>query len=125
MNELRIVRGTDIELYVGNTPLFGVTAFSAGEKVNYHKAYEYLNAAPCEYIPQGSRYEIELVVMSLFGNQLPEGGFVLRIGDGEFSYLYHNCRVVEKKTQTKGKDFAAERLVIEADRMEKQVTGNE
>lgn len=126
MNELRIVRGSDVRLYAEDTPLFGVTAFSAKEEISSHKVYEYLSSKPCEYIPQGSRYELELVVMALFDKQLPrESGFVFRVEDGDTSYLYHNCRVVGQKTETKGKDIAFEKIILEADSMEKRVAEHE
>ena len=121
MSELRIVRGTDVKLYADDTPLFGVTAVSAKEKPSYHAVYEYLSAAPCEYIPQGSRYEIEISMMSLFSDQFSgKSGFVFRIADGETSYHYENCRVIEQKTVLDEKNLATERIILEADSMRKR-----
>ncbi|WP_407383847.1 hypothetical protein [Ruminococcus sp.] len=120
MNELRIVRGTDVRLSVGETPLFGVTAFSAREKAPCHQVYEFLSAKPCETIPQGARYELELSVMALFDRQLPRERFTLCIEDGDSCYRYENCRVTEQKTEVKGNEGAVERIFIEADRMEKR-----
>ena len=126
MNELRIVRGSDVKLYAEDTPVFGVTAFCAKEKINAHKAYEYLSSKPCAVVPQGSHYEIELSVMSLFDKQLPrESGFVFRIEDGDISYRYYNCRVVGQKTETKENDVAFEKIFMEAECMEKQVSDHE
>lgn len=100
MNELRIVRGTDVKLYADDTPLFGVTSFSAVEKKNTYDVYEYLSADPCECISQGSRYEIELCMMTMFDGQLPSrNGFLLRVADNTGTeYHYENCRVKEQKT---------------------------
>lgn len=121
MSELRIIRGTDVKLYVVNTPLFGVTAFSAVRKTAYHEVYEYLSAKPCERIPQGSYYEIKLSVMSLFDRQLPEEpGFVLRVVDGDTSYCYDNCRITGQRTKLNENDTAVEEFTIEADNMRKR-----
>ena len=126
MNELRIVRGTDVKLYVGETPLFGVTAFSAVQKPLYHEVYEYLSTKPCERIPQGTRYELTLSMMALFDKQLPsQPGFTLKVVDGDTTYCYENCRVTEQKTAVKGSENAAEVFTLEADSMRKQVVGDE
>ena len=126
MNKLRIVRGTDVMLYVGTTPLFGVTAFSAEQKQRYHEVYEYLNAEPCERLPQNKRYELTLSMMALFDKQLPsQPGFSLRIVDGDATYRYENCRVTGQKTVVKGSENAAQVFTLEADSMRKQVAGNE
>ena len=80
MNELRIVRGTDVKLFVGDTPLFGVMEFTAVQKPCHYDVYEYLRSKPCERIPQGSRYEIRLEFMALFCDQLPtQEDFTLRV----------------------------------------------
>ena len=121
MSELRIIRGSDIQLYAGDTPLFGVTAFSAAEKKQYHAVYEYGNAAACAYIPQGASYELELCVLSLFDKQLPTGSFTLRVVDGDTTYSYDACRVTGRKTAVKGSGKAVEVFTLAADNMRKQV----
>lgn len=126
MNELRIIRGTDVKLYADDTPLFGITEFSAVQKKSYYDVYEYLSAEPREHIPQGAHYEIRLGMMALFDGQLSEqGGFTLRIEDGNMEYRYENCRVTERKTEMKGNAKAVEVLSLAADRMRKAVIDDE
>ena len=126
MNELRIVRGTDICLYADDEPLFGVTSFGAEEKPLYHEVYEYLNSKPCDRIPQGPEYEIRIGMMSLFGHQLPVGEeFALRLTDGGVTYRYGNCCVVGRRTKTEGSGIATEEFTVKADTMEKQVAEDE
>lgn len=126
MNELRIVRGTDISLFADDTPLFGITSFSAEEKLLFHEVYEYLSVKPCERIPQGTEYVIRIGMMSLFDHQLPiDEAFTLRLVDDNANYCYGNCRVVGRKTKTEGSGMATEEFTIQADQMVKQVTGNE
>lgn len=121
MSELRIVRGTDVRLYVGDTPIFGVTAFSAVEKPLYHEVYEYLSAVPCERVPQGSSYVLQLSMMALFDKQLPtDPGFTLRVVDGSTAYCYYNCRITQRKTELKGNGNAVEVFSVEADSMRKR-----
>ena len=126
MSELRIVRGTDVTLFAGETPLFGVVSFSAVSGRKYYEVYEYLNAKPCERVPQGEQYEIRLGVMALFDQQLPDQpGFTLRVVDGDTTYCYENCRITGKNTEVKGNGCAAEVFSIEADELRKQVTAHE
>ena len=121
MNELRMVKGTDLELYADDEPLFGVTAFSASKKQRYHEIYEYLCAKPCERIPQGTYYALSLKVMALFDRQLPtESEFSLRVKDGAVSYCYHGCNVTGQSTEVQGNTHAAEVITIEAESMEKR-----
>ena len=126
MKELRIVRGTDVKLFVGESPLFGVTSFTAVQKPRHYDVYEYLRSEPCERISQGSRYEIKLEFMALFDHQLPtQEDFTLRVVDGDCVYCYENCRVTERRTQLKGNAKAVEVFTLEADRMRKAVTDDE
>ena len=126
MKELRIVRGTDVKLFVGESPLFGVTSFTAVQKPRHYDVYEYLRSEPCERISQGSRYEIKLEFMALFDHQLPtQEDFTLRVADGDCVYCYENCRVTERRTQLKGNAKAVEVFTLEADRMRKAVTDDE
>lgn len=126
MNELRIVRGTDVRLYAEYAPLFGVTEFSAAQKESTYDVYEYLSAAPCERVRQGSRYEIRLEFMALFDEQLPrQDAFTLRFENGNTEYRYENCRVKERKTMLKGNQKAIEVFVLEADSMRKAVIHDE
>lgn len=121
MSELRIVRGTDVGLYAGDTPLFGVISLTVMQKNRYREVYEYLSAKPCERLPQGSVYEITLRMMSLFDDQLPsQDGFTLRIVDGNSAYCYYNCRVTGRKTELNGNHNAAEVFTVEADSMSKR-----
>ena len=126
MKELRIVRGTDVKLYVGGTPLFGVTGFTAAEKTRSYDVYEYLRSEPCERIPQGSYHEIRLEFMTLFGGQLPmREDFTLCVADGDMVYYYEECCVTERKTTLKGNAKAVEIFTLKANRMRKAVTVDE
>ncbi|WP_405340821.1 hypothetical protein [Ruminococcus sp.] len=123
MKELRIVRGTDVKLFIGDVPLFGVTDFTAVQKPRYYDVFEYLRSKPCERIPQGSRYEIKLEFMALFDGQLPmQEDFTLNVTNNGTIYCYKNCRVTERKTALKGDQKAVEVFLIEADQMRKAVT---
>lgn len=126
MNELRVVRGTDIRLFADGTPLFGITSFTAEEKPKFHEVYEYLNTKPCERIPQGVEYVICIGMMALFDRQLSEcDGFSLTLVDGNVSYRYDGCHIVGRKTRLDGNDMATEEFTLKADQMTKQVTENE
>ena len=116
MKELRIVRGTDVRLFVGESPLFGVTSFTAVQKPRLFHVFEYLRSEPCERIPQGSRYEIKIPMRE---------NFTLIVTDNGTTYCYENCRVTERKTQLKGNQKAVEVFTLEADSMRKAVTDNE
>ena len=121
MSELRLIRGSDVKLYAGDTPLFGVTGMYAVKKSPFHEVYEYLSASPCDYIPQGEAYEIELSFLSLFDKQLPtDEPFTLQVVDGDSAYCYDNCRVIGQKTTLKGDDHAAEVFTVRADNMRKR-----
>ena len=125
MNELRIVRGTDVKLFVGDSPLFGVMDFTAVQKQRFYDVYEYLRTEPYERIPLGSRYEIRLELMALFDGQLPtREDFTLRVEDNGTTY-HENCRVTERKTVLKGNQKAVEVFTLEADQMRKAVTDDE
>lgn len=126
MNDLRIVRGTDISIYADENPLFGVTSFTASQRVKYHEVYEYLSAIPCERVPQGEGYVIQMQILSLFDGQLPtDSAFTLRVIDGGREYRYENCRVTESKTQVKENHYAGVTVTVEADYMRKRGTEDE
>lgn len=126
MNELRIIRGTDVKLFIGDVPLFGVTDFTAVQKSRHYDVYEYLRSEPCERIPQESFYEIRLEIMALFDNQLPmQESFTMCVTDGDTVYRYEDCRVTEQRTQLKGNAKAIEVFILKADRMRKAVTDDE
>lgn len=121
MSELRIVRGTDVKLYVDDIPIFGVTDLSIVEKPLYHEVYEYLSALPCERVPQGTSYVIQMNMMSLFDKQLPKApDFTLRVVDGSTAYCYYNCRITQRKTEMKGNGYVVEAFTVEADSMRKR-----
>ncbi len=126
MSELRIVRGTDIRMFADDTPLFGVTAFSAAEKPRYHEVYEYLSAQPCDFIRQDTQYEIKLWVMALFDQQLScEKAFELRIIDDGAIYAYENCRIIENTTAVKGNGRAEAVFTLAADSMRRRCQTDE
>ena len=92
MNELRVVRGTDIRLFADEAPLFGITSFTAEEKPKFHEVYEYLNAKPCERIPQGGEYVIRIGMMAMFDHQLSEcEGFSLTSSSSVKALLYRRA----------------------------------
>ena len=126
MNDLRIVRGTDISIYADEKPLFGVTEFIASQTVKYHEVYEYLSAVPCKRVPQGEGYVIQLHMLSLFDGQLPTDRiFTLRIIDGDREYRYEKCRVTQSKTQVKENHHAGVTITVEAEYMRKRGTKDE
>ena len=126
MSELRIVRGTDITLYLGDSPLFGVTAFSVLQKEKICDVYEYLCAKPCKRISQGTDYEIKLSMLAMFDRQLPlHGDFSLRVVDEGVTYTYEGCRVRERKTEVKGNAKAVEVFCLEADSVREEMTDDE
>lgn len=126
MNELRIVRGTDVKLFVGDTPLFGVTGFTAVQKPRFYDVYEYLRSAPYERIPQGSLYEIKLELMALFDGQLPtHEEFTLCVEDNGTVYRYEGCCVTERKTTLNGNAKAVEIFTLKANNMRKAVIDDE
>lgn len=121
MNDLRIVRGTDIGIYADDKSLFGVTSFTASQTVKYHEVYECLSAIPCKRVPQGEGYVIQLQILSLFDGQLPTDRiFTLRVVDGDREYQYEKCRVCGSKTQVKGNHYADVTVTVEADYMRKR-----
>lgn len=120
MDELRIIRGTDIGFYVDDTPLFGVTAFSAVKKTRWHDVYEYGCPDPCERVPQGVRYELKLSIMSLFDGQMPSSAFILRAMDCDSVFCYEGCRVIHQETKLNGNGHAEEVFTVEAERMRKE-----
>lgn len=115
MDELRIVRGTDVILYADDQPLFGVTEFSAVQTADHHKVREYLSAEPYAYIPQGKTYQLRIQVLTLFDEQLPDAPFTLCVKDGGREYRYRNCRVTGRKTEAQGSKNAVTVISAEAD----------
>ena len=125
MDELRIIRGTDVTLYADDDPLFGVTAFSASQAVKVHEVHEYLSAAPVQRVPQGAVYQINMKIMTMFASQIPDAPFTLRIADGETEYRYENCSAVSRKAEAQGNEYIVTAVTCEADRMTKRRTAND
>lgn len=122
MNELKILRGGDIGLYIDGEELFGVVAFTATEKTESHAIYEYLSASPYDAVQQASAYEIRLSVLSLFDRQIAERcRFTLSVVEGDTRYCYEHCRVAEKRREAKENHNVGYTYLIQADKLVKQV----
>jgi hypothetical protein len=123
MRELTVLRGRDIELFIGDKPLFGVTSFSAKEKTTYHNVHEFLSSAPVDRVAQGTEYEIKLKIMAMFTAQIPaERAFDLRLSaDGE-EFTYCGCRVTAVERETQGNKNAESVFILSAESLERQGT---
>lgn len=125
MNELRIIRGGDIALYIGEEQLFGVTGFYARAVSQRHPIREYLSGEPHALVGGGTSYEIRMSVLSLFRSGVAdEDGFSIRVDDGETSYEYEDCAVLERIRDIKAGKNVVDEFVISAKTMRKQVHEN-
>ena len=126
MRELTVLRGRDIEIFVDNKPLFGVTSFSAKEKIAYHGVHEFLSSEPVERVAQRTEYEIKLKIMAMFSDQIPaERAFALSLtADGEV-FTYYGCRASAVEREAQGNKTAESVFIFTADSFGKQVTDDE
>ena len=126
MNNLKIVRGTDVLLMIDNDILFGMTEFHSEEKLKYHNVYEYLNGKPLARLPESTAYTIRLSVMTLFSHQIPsDRSFTLCVRYDEKEYAYEECRVAAVKSEIKGAAGGSQVFTIEAQRMLERVIDDE
>lgn len=126
MNELRILRGRDIEAFVNGRDMYGLTELTATCKPKYHEVFEYLSASPYERLQEGCVYSIKLKMLSLFSSQVPmEGSFTLSVSDDTTEYSYENCRVIERYTDARGDKSIKEVFIIEAEKQTKRVIDDE
>lgn len=122
MTEFRITRSRDIELYVDDEQLFGVTEFRSRSLYESHKIREYLCGEPHAVVNGKTEYELRLSVLSLFRYAiLDDADFSLRVVDEENDYIYDGCAVIRHdRCITAGKNVVDE-YVIAAKSMRKQV----
>ena len=126
MNELRILRGRDIEAFIDGLGIYGLTEMTATGKPKYHDVYEYLSSSPYERLQEGCVYSIKLKMLSLFSSQVPtDGSFTLSVSDDTAEYSYENCRVVERHTEARGDKSIKEVFIIEAEKQTKRVKDDE
>lgn len=125
MTELRITRGGDIEMYIGEEQLFGVTDFHAKEVYEGYPIREYLSGEPYAIVNGRNTYEIRLSVLSLFRySLLDEYGFTLSVRDGENVYFYDGCAVIKHERNIKAGKNVVDEFVISAKSLRKQVQEN-
>lgn len=126
MNELKILRGRDIEAFVNGQDIFGLTELSATCKPKYHDVFEYLSSSPYERLQEGCAYSIKLKMLSLFSGQVPmDGSFTLSVSSDSTEYSYENCRVLERHTEARGDKSINEVFIIEAEKQTKRVIDDE
>ena len=126
MTELRITRSCDVELYVGDEQLCGVTYFSASTSRESREIYEYLSGEPYDTASFAESHEIKMNVLSLFvGDVLANDGFTLSVVDGDTVYVYEDCTVISRsKTLDAGKSMA-DSYVIKARKATKRSVDND
>ena len=115
MNELRIVRGRDIEVNIDGDIAFGITEINVRQKRRYHAVYEFMSSAPVEKVAQRVEYEIKLGIMTMFDFQIPtDRAFTLSMTEDEVEYSYEDCRVTEISQGAQGNKVASQTFTIEA-----------
>lgn len=125
MNELRITRSRDIELYIGAEQLFGVTDFVARSDSESYPIREFLSGEAVAIINGRISYEIRLSVLSLFRYELlDENGFTLDVIDGDVVYRYEGCTVTGQERSIKAGKNVVDLFTITAKIMRKQVREN-
>ena len=121
MSTLKVLRGRDIEAKINNSPLFGLSELDVTDKPRFRYIYEYLSETPYDAIGQGNSYRIRLKLLSMFSEQIPmDRSFSLSLNDGEYLYIYEQCRVVERYTDVQGNESVKEVFQIEAQFMREQ-----
>lgn len=122
MNELRITRSGDIELFAGEEQLFGVIDFSAKELYENYPIREYLSGEPYALINGRMNYELRLSVLSLFRNDLlVSDDLTLSVVDGDVTYRYEGCTVTRHERSVKAGKNVVDEYVLAAKSMRKQV----
>ncbi len=125
MTDLRITRSRDIELYIGDEQLYGVTELSAKERYESYPIREYLSGEPFTTVNGKTVIEIRMTVLSLFRYAvLEESGFDLSVVDGETVYCYEGCTVVGHDRGIKAGKLVVDEYLITAEHMRKQVAEN-
>ncbi len=115
MNELRIVRGRDIEVKIDGELTFGITEIKISQKRRYHAVYEFMSSDPVEKVAQRAEYEIKLGIMTMFDFQIPtDRAFTLSMTEDEVEYSYEDCRVTEISQGAQGNKVASQTFTIEA-----------
>jgi hypothetical protein len=125
MTEFHLTRSKDIELYIGNEQLFGVTDFRARAEHEAYPIREYLSGEPVAIVNGKKKIELRMSVLSLFRYAvLDSEDFTLSLVDGDTVYSYEGCIVtVSERNIAAGKNVA-DTYVITAKSMRKQVLEN-
>lgn len=122
MTEYRITRSKDIELYIGEEQLFGVTDLASKSVYEEHPIREYLSGEPYATVNAKNAYEIRMSVLSLFSFSVPDGSpFSFRLIDGDAEYLYEGCMVIRHERSVEAGKNVVDKYVITAKNMRKQV----
>ncbi len=125
MTEYHITRSRDIELYIGEEQLFGVTDFQAKSVYESHPIREYLSGEPYAAVNGRNTYEIRLRVLSMFRfGVLDADGFSLSVVDGETVCCYEGCAVTRHDRSVEAGKNVVDEFVITAKSMRKQVQTN-
>lgn len=125
MTDLTITRGRDMELYLDDEPLCGVTHFKAQSRYQHHEVYEYLSAQPVAKLKGGESHQLELTVLSLFGGAIPgDRSFSIRVVDGAEEYVYEDCVVTGYERDIRGDKPVTDGYTLKADRMTKRRNDN-
>ena len=125
MTELRITRSRDIELYIGDEQLFGVTDFEAKSTCESYPIREYLSGEPFEIVNSRTDYEIRMSVLSLFHfDVLDIDGFTLSVVEGDTVYQYEGCTKIAHTRKIEAGKNVVDVFTFAAKSMRKQVREN-
>lgn len=125
MNEFRITRSKDIELFIGGEQLFGVTDFQSKATYESHPIREYLSGEAFAIVNGKMTYEIKMSVLSLFHfDVIDESGFCLSVVDSETVYVYEGCTVTDLERRINAGKNVVDTFSITAKSMRKQVAEN-
>lgn len=125
MNEFRITRSRDIELYIGEEQLFGVTDFQSKATYESYPIREYLSGEAFAIVNGRMTYEIKMSVLSLFNfDVLDESGFCLSVVDGDVIYVYEGCIITGIERRINAGKNVVDLFSITAKSMRKQVAEN-
>jgi len=126
MTELRITRGSDIELYADGELLFGVTDFRAVSTGSSREIHEYLCSQPVVIVNSAEKHELTLSVLSLFNyNVFDNTGFTLSVVDGDTAYDYEGCSAVRCERRIQADKNVSDRYTLIATKLTKRGLADE
>lgn len=98
MNTLRILRGTDISIYVDDSLLCFVTSFVAKESQDVYRIEEFLSDTAVDTVTMRKTYELTITALThLDDSVFDKEKFTLSVRDHNAVYEYINCRLKSKK----------------------------